>query len=155
MAYIKVDYSDDRVYGRFRTGPFCIVPGQKSQLVQLFDIDDIKCERPLEPRKLTRAGEYKSVLNIFTKQNIDAFKTLEFATIYAPNNISAINGSCWKESKLTKDRQQWDNSTTWCKAYHHFYHTGAEPLEICFDVNTTGNEIVECVEVFIEFHYRS
>lgn len=154
MAYIKVDFTDDRVMGRYRTGPIVILPGESSQIFPLYDLSDVKCENMLEKLQLTRAGEYKTVLHIFTKQNIDIFQTLEFSVIYAPSSSGALNGTLWKESKMSKDNQFWENSPRWCKATHHFYHSGLTPIEIHFDANTIGTEIVDC-ECFLEFHYLS
>lgn len=155
MAYINVDFSDDRVAGRYHTGPIVIVPGESSQIYPLYDLHDTKCEKPLDNLVLTRPGEYKTVLHVFAKQDIDIFQTLEFSVIYAPSASSVLNGTAWRESKISKDRQFWENSPYWCRMIQHFYNSGTAPIKISLDMNTIGTEVVECVEVCIEFHYLS
>lgn len=153
MAYIKVDYSDDRVAGRYKTGPILVLP--QEQIYALYELDDLKCEKPLPVQNLTltRPGEYKTVLHMFTKQdNVDLFNTLEFSTIYA--SPAAVNGTVWREHETTKDAQFWEDSPHWCKAIQYFYHNGLAPIEIRLEMNTTGDIVLD-VDAYIEFHYLS
>lgn len=154
MAYIKVDVSDDRVEGRYKTGPIVVTPNP--QEFALYNWSDTKCETPVTNRSLTRPGEYKIVLHIFSKQlkmdDDDLFATTEFGVILA--NTSIVSGLKWVENDQNKKRSVWSDYPQWCQCDQHVFIDGSIPVPIEFNMNTLNHDVLEC-QCFVEYHYLS
>lgn len=153
MAYIKVDYTDDRVYGRYYTGPLTIVPTKKEErskghFYNLYEQTDTKLERPVEP-KLTRSGEYKIVCHIFLKDGGHE-KHLNYSIIDVDHpGILGIQTATFVQHYVAGKSKNY-----WYKDAQSIYFHHTDPLGIECDIINKSNEPIEC-QVFIEVHFCS
>lgn len=156
MAYIKVDYSDDRVYGRYQTGPIVVVPTakadrRKAHYYDLYDQTDNKLQTPVHPH-LTRTGRYKIIANIFTK---DRAAERHLNSSYFNYDHSGILGV--QKVEYTEHYVEGKSANVWFTDAQiiYYYYDEANPLEIeCDLINTSNNEPIDC-RIFVEVHFLS
>lgn len=155
MAYIRVDYSDDRVYGRYQTGPIVILPTRKedrgrAHFYDLYEQTDDKLQTAVHPH-LTRTGEYKIVSHLFTKEKT-AEKHLNSSYFnYDHPGVLGVQKPVYTESHVPgKSANTWYMDTQ--LIYYH--HVEANPLDIECDLINTSNEPIDC-RIFIEVHFLS
>lgn len=156
MAYIKIDYSDDRVCGRYQTGPIVLVPTEKGErdlphFYEIYEQTDTKLERPVIP-ELKRTGEYEIVTHLFSQDKRVDLDTEQSIVDYDHPGVLGISADTGtKNFTPGTSRYQWYKTN---RRIYFQYREQDQPLKIECDLINTSPVSLDC-QMFIEIHYRS
>lgn len=159
MAYIKVDYSDDRVFGRYHSGPIVVLPTNKddqeyAHFYDIYEQTDTDLKTAIKPY-LNRTGEYKIITHFFSNQK-DVEKSLAYTIVNYQHAGVLGTSNATGEQRFVKLTDGGENTSYWYRSERSifYFHSTSEGLQIELDVINTSTAPIDC-RVFIEIHFLS
>lgn len=153
MSYIAVNILDDRVDGRYTSGPLVIPPNisEKEPFnCALFDLVDQKREKEIDVQ-LTRAGKYEIIVHMVQSRPLSGRGHFSLLRSNWKKHAAAV--SAWN-NKSVNGVDEKNGLPIWDEHSQYIYvRQPSLPLNLAV-WNNSPTLAAEC-EIFVEVHFKS